>query len=92
MVWGLEHFCLRPLLHDLAVFHYHNFIRNRLHGREIMGDEHVGQAKFVLQIRQKTKDAFGDQLIERRGHLVTDDELRLRSQRASNADALFLTT
>ena len=55
-----------------------------------MGDEHVGQAQVVLQLRKKFQNTLRHQLIKRGGHLITDHELRLSGQGAGNANALFL--
>ena len=55
-----------------------------------MGDEHVGELELVLQPLQQLEDLLRHQLVERRGHLVTDDQLRLGGQRAGDADALLL--
>lgn len=56
-----------------------------------MGDEHEGQVQLGLQTHQQPQDPLGHQLIERTGHLVADDELRLGGQRAGDANALLLT-
>ena len=77
MMWRLEHFGLWPLLNHLAIFHDHNLITNRPHGCEVMGDEHIRQGQVILKLREKLQDAFRHQLIERGGHLITDDKLRL---------------
>ncbi len=89
MVWRLEHLGFWPLLDNLAIFHDHNLITDRPHGREVMGYEHVGQAQVVLQLRKKFQNTLRHQLIKRGGHLITDDELRLGGQGASNANALL---
>ena len=55
-----------------------------------MGDEHVGEVELVLEPVQQFQDALGDQLVERGGHLVANDELRVRGERARDPDALLL--
>ncbi len=70
--------------------HHHDLVGDRPHRREVVGDEHVGELEFLLQPVEQLEDAFGDQLIERRGHLVADDEIGVRGERAGDADALLL--
>ncbi|MNN69359.1 hypothetical protein D3C81_1851450 [compost metagenome] len=38
------------------------------------------------------ENAFGHQLVQRRGHFVADDQLRVGGQGAGDADALLLAT
>jgi len=72
------------------VLHHHDFVGNRSHRRQIVGDEHVGEAQLLLQSVKQTKDALGDELIERAGDLVANDELGFGGKRARDPDPLFL--
>ena len=92
MVRRGKHLVLRPGLDNQAVLHHHHLVGDGAHRRQVMGDQHVGQFHFFLQASQKFQDAFGHQLVERRGHLVADDEFRFRRQRAGDSDPLFLAT
>ena len=56
-----------------------------------MGDEHVGEVKLGLQLVEQLQDALGHKLIQRRGDLIANDELRLSCQRPGDADALLLS-
>jgi hypothetical protein len=55
-----------------------------------VGDEEIGDAELLLQPEQQLQDALLDNLVQRRGHLVADDELGLGGERPGNADALLL--
>lgn len=55
-----------------------------------MGDEEIGDLLDLLEIEQELQNAVGHQRVERRGHLVADDELGLGGQRAGDADPLLL--
>ena len=90
MVRRGEHSLPRALFHDLALQHDHYLIGNGTHCRQIVRDEHVSQVQLFLQPIEQLQDAFSHQLVERGSHLVADNELRLRSQGAGNADVLFL--
>ena len=55
-----------------------------------MGDEEVGQAELLLQVFQQVDDLRLNRHVERRDRLVGDDEVRVRRERAGDADALAL--
>ena len=44
-----QHLGLRALLDDPALLHDHDLVGDRLHGREVVGDEQVGDAELLLQ-------------------------------------------
>ena len=50
----------------------------------------IGDAGLALQLEQQVQDPLGDQRVERRGHLVADDEVGLGGERPGDADALLL--
>ena len=76
--------------HDLALEHDHDLVGDALHRAEIVGDEEIGDAQLVLQPLQEPKDFLADQLIERGGHLVADDEIGLGGERPGDRHALLL--
>lgn len=55
-----------------------------------MRDEHVGQVKFLLQVVQQVQNLRLNRNVQRGDWLVGDDQLWPHSQRARNADTLFL--
>ncbi|MNS42859.1 hypothetical protein D3C72_752510 [compost metagenome] len=55
-----------------------------------MGDEQVGDTQLLLDAVEQFQYAFGDQLVQGRGHFVADDQLRIGRQGPGDADALFL--
>ena len=58
--------------------------------RQVVGDEHVGQAELVLQLLEQVDDAGLDRHVERRHRLVEHDQLRLEGEGPGDADALAL--
>ena len=57
---------------------------------DIVADEDIGEAEFILQTHEQIKHlrAHGD--IESRGRLVGNDHARIKRDGAGNADALAL--
>src|SRR6188768_1951954 len=62
-----------------------------LHQAEIVRDEQISELKARLQIQEQVHDLRLHRYIECRDRFVEDDELRVKSQRASQADALALS-
>ena len=90
LVRGREHLGFRALFDHAAALHHHHVIGDGAHRGEVMGYEHVGQRKFLLEPVEQFQDALLHDLVEGRCDLVADDELGLGGQRAGDADALFL--
>ena len=63
---------------------------DRLNRGDVVGDENVADAKFLLQAQQKFQDAFLHDLVQCRCDLVADDQFGFGGQRAGDADALLL--
>ncbi len=59
-------------------------------GREIVGDEEVGEPEPLLQIAQQVEDLGTDRDVERRDRLVQHHQPGRQDQRAGNGDALAL--
>src|SRR5262245_37970059 len=57
---------------------------------QAVGDEQVGQPKFVLQILKQVDYLGLDRHVEGRDRLIADDKLRLDRQRTGYTDALAL--
>ncbi len=81
---------MSPLATVLAAQHDHDLVGDPFDRAEVMGDEHVGDAEFVLQALEQAQDFFADQLIERGRHLVADDEIRLGGERPRDRNPLLL--
>ena len=58
--------------------------------RQVVRDEHVGQAELVLQVLQQVDDLGLDRHVQRGDRLVGDDQLGPQGERAGDADALAL--
>ncbi len=58
--------------------------------REVVGDHHIRQAEFLLELVQQIDDLGLDRHVERGDRLVADDHVRFEDQRAGDADALAL--
>ena len=78
-------------LHELAEVHHRDPVRDVADHREVVGDEQVGDATFVLQAFEEVHDARLDRHVERRDRLVEHDHLGVDGQRTGDADALALT-
>ena len=78
-------------LDDLAEVHHRHPVGDVAHHRQVVGDEHVGQAELVLQILEQVDDAGLDRHVERRHRLVEHEQLGLERERPGDADALALT-
>ena len=55
-----------------------------------VGDEEVGEAKFLLEFLKEKKDLCADGNVESRDGFIGNDERRAENQGAGNADALAL--
>ena len=97
-----QHFCVRVLgvlkqvfgagfLDQAAEIEHTDAVSHVLHHSQVMADQHIGQAKVVLEIAHQIEDLGLYRHIKRRGGLVTNDQLRLGRQRARNANTLALT-
>ena len=58
---------------------------------QIVRDEQIRQVPLALQLLQQIQDLRLDRHVERRDRLVGDDEIRVRGERARDADALLLS-
>ena len=68
------------VLHHFAHIHHHDIGTDMPHHTQIVGDEHIGQALFILQIHQQVEDLCLNGDIKGGYGLVTDDELRINCQ------------
>ena len=61
-----------------------------LDDRQIVSDEEIGDAEFLLQVLQQIDDLGLNRDVERRDRFVADDQFGLDGERAGDADALAL--
>ena len=80
----------RPLLDEAAHIHDGDLVADMAHHREIMGDDHIGEAELALKPRQEIEDLALDRDIEAGGRLIGDDELGIERDGAGDADAARL--
>ncbi|KAG1531067.1 hypothetical protein G6F50_016918 [Rhizopus delemar] len=80
------------LLDDPAQVHHRHAVGHVAHDRQVVADEHVRQAEFLLQVAHQVQDLRLDGYVQCGGGLVADQEARARGQRAGDADALARAT
>ena len=78
-------------LHDDAKIHNGHPGREIPHGRQIVGNEQIGEAEAVAQFLQQQDCARSQRHVEGRGRLVKHDEARIGGDRPGNVDALALS-
>ena len=82
----------RTMLDHPAVLHDHDLIAEIAYDREIVGDQDERESYFTPELLEKAQDLRLDRDVERRGHFVGDQDLRLERKRAGDPDALALST
>ena len=80
----------RPDLGDLAEIHHHHAVAHVAHHVQVVGDEQIGEAEFLLQVQQQVQHLRLDRLVQRGNRFVEDHDARLERQRAGDVDALAL--
>lgn len=83
---GVSHF------DDLTQVHHRDSVTDMLYYAQVMGDEKVCQAEFLLKVFKQVDYLGLDGQIEGRDRLVSDDQARLHRKSAGDADALALPT
>src|SRR5579859_188912 len=80
----------RAALDDAAVLHHHHPVRHGAHDVDVVRDEDVGEAVFLLQSGEELEDLLLDGYVECARRLVEYDDLRPHNQRSRDRDALAL--
>ena len=75
---------------DPAEVHHRNPVREITNHAQVVGNEQVGDAQFLLQISEQVQNLRLDRDIEGRNRLVADDESRLYRQGPGDTDPLAL--
>ena len=78
-------------LDDLAEIHHGHPIRDVAHHRQVMGDDHIRQVEFFLQVLQQIEDLRLNRDVQGRDRLVGNDEPGAQRKSSGNADPLPLT-
>ena len=86
----MEDLVSRCQLDHRAEVHDADAVGDVLDDRQVVRDEHIGQILLFLQIEQQVDDLRLNGHVQRGDSLVADDELRLRGERAGDADTLPL--
>lgn len=82
-----QHFIDQTALDDAPEVHYRHLMRQILHHGEIVRDEQIGQAEFVMQRLEQIENLRLYRDVEHRSRLVADDQV----QRPRDGDALPLS-
>src|SRR4051794_9440510 len=77
-------------LDDLALVHHRDAVGNVANDADVVRDEDVGQAEFVLKVVEQVDDLRLDRYVERRDRLVAEDQLRFEGQSPGDPDPLPL--
>ena len=75
---------------DAAQVHDGDAVAEVFDDGEVVGDEKVGEAEFVLEVLEKVEDLGLDADVEGGDGFVADDEFGIETQGAGNTDALAL--
>jgi hypothetical protein len=73
------------------MLHHRDVIGQVFDDADIVGDEQVGNAEFILQFLEQIQDLRLHRHIERRGRFVANDQFGIDSQRACDRDPLTLS-
>ena len=90
-VFGLrvaEYLLGGAVFHHFAKLHDDDVVADGAHDGEVVADEHVGQAVFVLQVAQEFDHFDLHRAVERGGGFVEQDEFRAQDDGAGDGDAL----
>ena len=74
----------------VAVLHHQHLVGHEAHHRQVVADEDVGQAEFVLQVLEQVEHLRLHRDVERADRLVEHQHLGVERQAARDRDALAL--
>ncbi|KAG1246263.1 hypothetical protein G6F65_020780 [Rhizopus arrhizus] len=78
------------LLDDPAQVHHRHAVGHVAHDRQVVADEHVRQAEFLLQVAHQVQDLRLHRHVQRGSGFVADQELGFSCQGARDRNALAL--
>ena len=77
-------------LDDAAEIHHRHFVADVLDDRQVVADEHQGQAEVAAEVGQQVQDLRLDRDVERAGRLVADHDAGAHHQGTGDGHALAL--
>ncbi len=86
-----EEFLPLGRFHQPATAHHGNPVGHVVDNRQIVRDEQVCQAEFLLQVFQQIQHLRLNGDVQRRDRLIADQQFGLQGQGAGDADTLSLT-
>ena len=78
-----------PHLHNGAQIHNSQPVADIFYNREVMRDEQIGKAEFVLQIHHQVQYLCLDRDVQRRNRLVGNNKFRLHSKCPGDTDPVL---
>ena len=88
----VEHLVRVALFHQVTQIHHAHAVGNVPNDAHVVRHKQVRQPALALQLLQQVDNLRLNRHIQRRHRLVAHDNLRIKNQRARQADALPLTT
>ena len=85
-----QHFRSLTVFDNAAEVHDGNPFRQKADNAEVVGDEEIRQAEFVLEVFEKIEDLRLHRHIQGAGAFIADDNRRIDGETAGQADALPL--
>ncbi len=80
------------VFHNIAHVHHHDVVADVAHHAQVVGDEHVRHAPFLLQIHEQIQNLGLDGYVQGRNGLIAHDELGIHGQRPGQSHPLPLPT
>ncbi|MCY1522640.1 hypothetical protein D9M68_575020 [compost metagenome] len=87
---ALVEFVRRAHFRRAAEVHHQHVVGHVAHHRQVVGDEHVGGAVFLLQVHEQIEHLRLDRHVQRRGRFVRHQHLGPQHHGAGQGDALAL--
>ena len=81
----------RAGFHKLPLMQHQDFIADVFYHRQVMADEQVGQAQFLLEILEQVDDLRLDAHVERTHRFIADNKPGLHRQGPGDPNSLPLT-
>ena len=87
-----QHLVGRARLDDLAVLHHRDVVCQIFDDAEVVSDEEICDAQFILQLPQQIQNLSLHGHIKRGSGFVADDQPRFDRERASDRKPLTLSS
>ena len=86
----VEHLACLAALNDLSVMHDQHLVCDGAGNCQVVRDEQIGDAEFLVELGEQVEDLRADRDIERGDRLVGDDQFRPGDDGAGDGQALAL--